>query len=63
MRCSDLGLMVLPITVQYADAQARLPRHHGDPFDRLLVAHALVEDIAIVSADDIMDLYGIRRIW
>jgi PIN domain nuclease of toxin-antitoxin system len=55
--------MVLPITVQYADVQARLPRHHGDPFDRLLVAHALVEDIAIVSADDIMDLYGIRRIW
>ncbi|HKF56100.1 MAG TPA: type II toxin-antitoxin system VapC family toxin [Blastocatellia bacterium] len=60
---SDLGLTVLPITVQYAAVQAGLPRHHGDPFDRLLVAHALVEDVAIVSADDIMDLYGIRRIW
>ena len=60
---SDLGLAVLPITVQYAAVQAGLPRYHGDPFDRLLVAHALVEDVAIVSADDTMDLYGIRRIW
>jgi PIN domain nuclease of toxin-antitoxin system len=54
---SDLGLTVLPITVQYADVQAGLPRHHGDPFDRLLVAHAVVEDVAIVSADITLDLY------
>jgi PIN domain nuclease of toxin-antitoxin system len=60
---SDLGVSVLPITVQYADVQARLPRHHGDPFDRLLVAHALVEDVALASADTTLDLYGIRRIW
>ena len=60
---SDLRLTILPITVQYAEVQAGLPRHHGDPFDRLLVAHALVEGVPIVSADVTMDLYGIRRIW
>ncbi len=39
----DLGLSILPITVEYTDVQAGLPRHHGDPFDRLIVAQALVE--------------------
>ena len=60
---TDLGITVLPITVEYADAQASLPRHHGDPFDRLIVAQALVEKIAIVSADARMDDYGVTRLW
>lgn len=59
----DLGLTVLPITVKYADAQASLPRHHSDPFDRLIVAQALVEKVSIVSADARMDAYGITRLW
>ena len=59
----DLGITVLPITVEYADAQASLPRHHSDPFDRLIVAQALVEKVSIVSADARMDAYGIRRLW
>ena len=60
---ADLGLTLLPITVEYADAQAGLPRHHGDPFDRLLAAQAKVEDIALVSADAVFDQYGVDRIW
>ena len=60
---SDLGLSVLPIAVEYADAQASLPRHHSDPFDRLIVAQALVEGVSIVSADASMDTYGITRLW
>ena len=39
----DLEITILPITVEYADVQAALPAHHGDPFDRLLVAQASVE--------------------
>ena len=58
----DLGITVLPITVEYADAQASLPPHHGDPFDRLIVAQALVENVSIVSADTRMDAYGITRL-
>ena len=60
---ADLGLTLLPITVEYADVQAGLPPHHGDPFDRLLVAQALVENLPIVSADAILDQYGVKRIW
>jgi PIN domain nuclease of toxin-antitoxin system len=60
---SDLGLTLLPITVEYADAQAQLPRHHGDPFDRLLAAQAQVESVPLVSADAIFDQYGVNRIW
>lgn len=60
---ADLGLVLLPITVEYVDVQAGLPRHHGDPFDRLLAAQAQVENVSIVSADAIFDQYGIKRIW
>ncbi len=62
-RMADQGLRPLPISHRHALAVAALPRHHRDPFDRLLVAHALVEDVAIVSADATLDLYAIRRIW
>jgi PIN domain nuclease of toxin-antitoxin system len=60
---SDLEMSVLPITADYADAQIQLPMHHGDPFDRLLVAQARVENLAIVSSDAILGKYGINRIW
>jgi PIN domain nuclease of toxin-antitoxin system len=59
----DLQAAVLPITVAYADAQAALPHHHGDPFDRMLIAQATVEGIAVVSADRQFDAYGVTRIW
>ncbi len=60
---ADLGLALLPISVEYADAQAKLPRHHGDPFDRLLAAQARVENIPLVSSDSVFDQYGLTRIW
>jgi PIN domain nuclease of toxin-antitoxin system len=59
----DLGLNVLPITVDYADAQASLPHLHRDPFDRMLIAQAKVESISIVSADTVFDQYGVPRVW
>jgi PIN domain nuclease of toxin-antitoxin system len=57
------NLTVLPISVAHAGRVASLPLHHRDPFDRLLVAQALVEQIPIVSTDSTLDLYGIGRIW
>lgn len=59
----DLGLTVLPITVDYADALTTLPPHHGDPFDRLLIAQATVERIPVVSVDQGFDAYPITRLW
>lgn len=60
---ADLLLDVLPVTVGYAERQAGLPAHHKDPFDRLLIAQALVEGIPIVSVDAQLDAYGITRLW
>jgi PIN domain nuclease of toxin-antitoxin system len=60
---ANLGLAVLPITLDHVDKQAALPFHHRDPFDRLLAAQALVEGVSIVSADPMLDQYGVSRIW
>jgi PIN domain nuclease of toxin-antitoxin system len=60
---ADLGLIILPITVDHAEVLINLPRHHGDPFDRLLVAQAMVEGVPIISADPRLDAYAITRIW
>jgi PIN domain nuclease of toxin-antitoxin system len=42
---------------------ATLPFHHRDPFDRLLIAQALNDELAIVSADPILGKYGVKRVW
>ena len=60
---ADLSLDILPITVAYTAVQATLPSHHRDPFDRMLVAQALVEQVSIVSSDAIFDRYGVMRLW
>ena len=60
---TDLKLNILPITVEYAERQSTLPAHHKDPFDRLLIAQALVDGIPIVSADAAFDACGVRRLW
>jgi PIN domain nuclease of toxin-antitoxin system len=60
---ADLGAVVLPITVEYADLHAQLPMHHRDPFDRMLVAQASAAGIPIVSHDAALDAYGVSRIW
>jgi PIN domain nuclease of toxin-antitoxin system len=59
---ADLKLTILPVTVEYADRQSTLPLHHKDPFDRLMIAQALVERIPIVSVD-VAFPYGVTRIW
>ena len=60
---TDLKLTILPITVAYAERQAGLPPHHKDPFDRLMIAQALVDVISVISVDAAFDPYGVTRIW
>jgi PIN domain nuclease of toxin-antitoxin system len=60
---ADLTATLLPITVESADMMATLPQHHRDPFDRLIIAQAQIERIAIVSADVQFDTYGVNRLW
>ncbi|BAU12093.1 hypothetical protein LEP3755_26220 [Leptolyngbya sp. NIES-3755] len=56
-------LEILPIEVSHTAAIVTLPFHHKDPFDRLLIAQALIEQIAMISADRIFDDYGVLRYW
>jgi PIN domain nuclease of toxin-antitoxin system len=53
----------LPVTDDHFAAVVDLPFHHKDPFDRLLLAQAMWDNIPIVSADGILDKYGVRRLW
>ena len=50
----------LPITVAHALLAAKLPRHHGDPFDRMLVAQASLESLTLVTADPQLAAYGVQ---
>ncbi|MBV5274057.1 MAG: type II toxin-antitoxin system VapC family toxin [Lamprocystis purpurea] len=57
------ALKPLAVTLEHSYRLAQLPFHHRDPFDRLLVAQALEEDLALLSIDAILSEYGVRRIW
>src|SRR5262249_14769700 len=54
---------ILEIKVEHAGRVAMLPFHHRDPFDRMLVAQALVEQVPLISVDPVFDLYGVQRLW
>jgi PIN domain nuclease of toxin-antitoxin system len=54
---------ILPVEPKHTAALTTLPFHHRDPFDRLLVAQALVEQIPVLSTDAALDPYGITRLW
>ena len=53
----------LSITVHHARAAGRLPGPHRDPFDRMLIAQAICEDLAILGLDTAFDDYPVTRIW
>lgn len=53
----------LPLTFSHAALAGQLPAEHRDPFDRMLVAQALVDGLTIVSVDDKLDQFGVRRVW
>ena len=56
-------IRLLDISLSHALRVATLPGHHRDPFDRMIVAQSLVENLPVLSNDDTLDAYGIKRIW
>jgi PIN domain nuclease of toxin-antitoxin system len=54
---------LVPIEPRHIEPMTTLPFHHRDPFDRLVAATALVEGMRLVSADAILDAYGVNRLW
>ena len=62
-RVAQSGVRPLPIRLEHAAQVARLPPHHRDPFDRLLIAQATVEDLVLLTADRQIEPYDIRVEW
>lgn len=59
----DNDFAILPIDPKHTAALTNLPFHHRDPFDRLIIAQAMVEQISVISGDSVFDAYPITRIW
>ena len=57
------SIEILDITVNHLIKLTTLTLHHRDPFDRLIIAQGLVEELPIISVDTIFDTYGIDREW
>ncbi len=57
------GFEMFEIKFDHVAKVIQLPFHHRDPFDRLLIAQSLVEQIPVISADIIFDLYAVQRLW
>ncbi len=55
----DSGFLELPVTFRHAERVGRLPPHHRDPFDRLLIAQAEVEELILVTHDAVFARYGV----
>jgi PIN domain nuclease of toxin-antitoxin system len=61
---ADLRLRVLPYAAEHAFRLFDLPTHHADPFDRQIIAQALVENVPVVTPDESFTLYeGLKVIW
>ena len=60
----DLDIRMLPYTAEHAFQLFDLPRHHGDPFDRQIIAQALSERIPVITPDEKFGLYeGLKVVW
>jgi PIN domain nuclease of toxin-antitoxin system len=60
---TEYGLELLPIRYEHILQLEKLPLHHGDPFDRLLIAQAKAENLPILTADKMFKLYDVTVIW
>ena len=57
------GYTLIPITADITLRAGRLAGAHRDPFDRIIAAHALAQDIPVISADARLESFGVRRLW
>ncbi len=62
-RLDDSNILLLPILIPHLQLHRHLPFHHNDPFDRLVIAQALSEEMAIISCDSKFLAYGAKLLW
>ena len=59
----EFGVGILPVTPEQLLALQQLPRHHRDPFDRMLMAQSIAESVALVTKDEDIQKYDLELIW
>jgi PIN domain nuclease of toxin-antitoxin system len=57
------GFVPLAVSIRHGQRAGDLAGHHRDPFDRMLVAQAMLEDLVLVSNEHAFDAYGVKRLW
>lgn len=57
------AIEVLQIEPEHLDEQRKLPFHHRDPFDRLIIAQAIAEKMVVIGQDDTFEEYPVRLVW
>ncbi|MBI1407490.1 MAG: PIN domain-containing protein [Caulobacter sp.] len=57
------GFQTLSISVEHGQKAGELPILHKDPFDRFLIAQAIMEDLVLVSNEQLFDGFGVKRLW
>jgi len=60
---SDVSIWEMQIKVQLGKIKLKLPFHHKDPFDRLLIAQSIIEDFTIITADSEFSVYPVKLLW
>lgn len=60
---AEYGFSGLPVTVRHGDRIGHLPLHHGDPFDRMLIAQAIEEGLTILTSDRAFERYQVSVEW
>lgn len=60
---ADQGFIGLPINLRHGQVAGTLPGPHRDPFDRMLIAQAMLENLVLVSNEQAFDAYGVARLW
>ena len=59
----NAGLTILSIEPQHVYHLQTLPNVHGDPFDRIMIAQAIVENLLFVSKDSVLGQYSVQQVW
>ena len=57
------GFSELVVSVRHAQRAGNLAGHHLDPFDRMLIAQSMMDDLTLVSNERVFDIYGVPRLW
>jgi len=57
------GFLALPVNLLHGQEAGALPGPHKDPFDRMLIAQAMIENLTLVSNEKVFDAFGVKRLW